>query len=144
MRITVTECKARDLKAGDLFVSLHQAGPANFDLPFLLAEGVVGARVYIYTGAPAPPEELGDDMLRIEVQREDDLKAKLAQLEDEREHYRRLLQNFCPHASSTGIDQSGGPDKVFRCDCCGLRSDELRPYEREERAFHPQGEEVGK
>jgi hypothetical protein len=59
----------------------------------------------------------------------------------ERDDLRQLLQNFCHHASSTGVDQSDGPDKVFRCDCCGLRSDELRPCERDEDALNPEGKE---
>lgn len=25
----------------------------------------------------------------------------------------------CDHPSLTGIDQATGPDKVWRCDCCG-------------------------
>lgn len=29
--------------------------------------------------------------------------------------------NSCRHYSASGVDQTFGPDKVWRCDHCGLR-----------------------
>lgn len=36
--------------------------------------------------------------------------------------------NTCGHQSASGVDQTFGPDKIWRCDHCGLRWQEDQPY----------------
>lgn len=72
MRVIAHKCFTEDLKPGDLFSIQDQLGwDEQVRGVGHLEDPVVGMKAFIRTDAPCPPDQMGQTIYRLEVQRDE-------------------------------------------------------------------------